>query len=86
MTGDTWHVTRDTWHITHSMGWTFIQNFTSLALPVWDWQCLEYIWLTESINQSIDRGDCRTAAATPGLLKTTPNVTKLKSSNGDQTD
>ena len=43
VTCDTWHVTCDTWHMTHSVGWTFSQNFSSLALPVWDWQCFEYI-------------------------------------------
>ena len=56
VTRDKWQVTRDTWHMTHSVGRTFSQNFSSLALPVWDWQCLEYIstnhrwvneWMTE---------------------------------------
>ena len=60
--------------MTHSVGWTFSQNFSSLALPVWDWECLEDIltlknhfnhFNTELMN---DRGDCRTAPATPGLL------------------
>ena len=73
VTRDRWHVTRDTWHMTHSVGWTFSQNFNSLALPVWDWECLEDILSKGSLNQSInqlinDRGDCRTAPATPGLL------------------
>ena len=31
------------WHKTHSVRWTFPQNFSSLALSVWDWQCFEYI-------------------------------------------
>ena len=63
-------MTRDTWHMTHSVGRTFSQNFSSLALPVWDWQCLEYISTNhELMNQSVDDGgDCRTAPATPGLL------------------
>ena len=55
LTPDTWHLTPDTWHLTpdtchltpdtshmtHSVGLIFSQNFSSLALPVWDWQCLE---------------------------------------------
>ena len=31
-----WHVTRDMWHMTHLGGWTFSQNFSSLALTVCD--------------------------------------------------
>ena len=50
VTGDRWQVTHDTWHMTHSVGWTFSQNFRSLALLVWDCVCLEDIltkgWLT----------------------------------------
>ena len=61
MTRDMWPVTRDTWWMTHIVGWTFSQNFSSLALPVWDWGCLEHIstkgwvneWLNESINPSV---------------------------------
>ena len=49
VTGDTWHVTCDMWHVTHSVGWTFSQNFSSLALPVWDWQCIEDIWTKGSV-------------------------------------
>ena len=41
VTQDTWHLTPDMWHVTHGWGWTFSQNFSSLALPVWDTQCLE---------------------------------------------
>ena len=74
MTGNKcmWHVTHDTWHMTHSVGWTFSQNFSSLAFPVWDWQCLEDIstnhdWVSHLINYG---SDCRTAPATPGLLMT----------------
>ena len=71
--GDRWHMTRDKWHMTHSVGWTFSQNFSSPALPVWDWQCLEDIWtkvwINQSINQSINaEGDCRRDPGTPGLL------------------
>ena len=72
VTRDTWHVTRDTWHMTHSVEWTFSQNFSSLALAVWDWQCFEYI----STNHHLhcywinDKAVCRTAPITPGLLIT----------------
>ena len=52
--------------MTHSVGQTFSQNFSSLALPVWDWQCLED--LEEKDNSVSNGGDCRTAPATPGLL------------------
>ena len=72
VTRDTWHVTRDTWHMTHSLGWTFSQNFSSLALPVWDWQCIEDIWTkgwhNKLMNQLIsDEAVYRTAPATPAL-------------------
>ena len=43
-TCDMWHVRHDTWHMTHSVGWTFSQNVSFLALLVSDWQCLEDIW------------------------------------------
>ena len=74
VTRDRWHVTHDKWHMTHSMGCTFSQNFSTLALPVWDWECLEDILtkgsLTQSVNKWInDGGDCRTVLATPGLLR-----------------
>ena len=29
------------WHVTHGVGWTFSQNFGSLALTIWDLWCLE---------------------------------------------
>ena len=37
---DTWHMTQGAWHLTCDMwhmvgGWTFFQNFSSLALAVW---------------------------------------------------
>ena len=71
MKGDTWQVTGDTWHMTHSVGWTFSQNFSSLALLVWDWQCFEYISTNHQlVSYSINHeAVCRTALATPGLLK-----------------
>ena len=60
-----WQVTRDTWHTTHSGWWSFSQNYSSLALPVWDWQGLEVIWTKGSLT---DGGDWRTAPGTPRLL------------------
>ena len=84
VTHDTWHVTHDTWHVTcdtwHILGggrWTFSNNFCSLGLLVWAWRCFEEISqrISYRFNQSInDKGVCRTAPATQGLLK------KLKSS------
>ena len=44
VTCDRWHMKGDMWHLTLSVGWTFSQNSSSIALPVWVWQCLEYIW------------------------------------------
>ena len=68
-----WHMTHDTWHMTHDMfgGWTFSQNFSSLALTVcdlWNYEDLEEKahGLNEWIN---DKAVYRTAPATPGLLK-----------------
>ena len=64
-----WHVTCYTW-----WGVTFSQNFSSPALMLWDWQCLEDseqkdLLPNEWINQSNnDKGDFRTAPATPGQL------------------
>ena len=41
----------------------------SLALIVWERQCIEDIYTKGSLNElKSDRGDCRTAPATPGLL------------------
>ena len=47
-----WHVTCDTWYVTHGGEWAFPQNFSSLALTVWDRQYLEDSeritqWITE---------------------------------------
>ena len=43
VTGDTWHltpdmwyVTGDRWQVTHGVRWTLSQNFSFLALTVWD--------------------------------------------------
>ena len=72
VTRDTWHVTRDMWHMTHGVVWTFSQNFSCLALTVWDLWCCEYLeekahWMNQWMN---DEAVCRTAPATPGLLIT----------------
>ena len=68
MTRDRWCVTLDMWTVTHSLRWTFSQNFSSLveslqlstrespALPVCDWQCLEYIWTKGWLTQSLNQG------------------------------
>ena len=75
VTCDTWHVTCDTWHVTCNTwhvwgGWTFSQNFSSLALPVcdlWYYEDLEEKghWISQWMN---DKAVYRTALATPGLL------------------
>ena len=65
-----WHVRHDMWHMTHSVGWTFSQNFSSLPLSVWDWQCFEYISTNPDLPYLLsNKAVCRTAPATPGLLK-----------------
>ena len=57
------------WHRTHDWWWTLCQTFRFLALMVWN------LWCTEDLEEK-DRwvyqfwGVCRTALATPGLLKT----------------
>ena len=71
MTRDTWHVTwRDTWHVTCLGGWTFYQNFSSLAITVCDLWYYEYLEeKDDSINELIsDKAVYRIAPATPGLL------------------
>ena len=45
---DTWHVTRDMWHMTRLGGWTFSQNFSSLALTVCD------LWYYEDLEEKDD--------------------------------
>ena len=66
----------DMWHMTHGVWWTLWQNFRSLALTVWELWCSEDIStkddpLNELINELMNyKGVCRTAPATPGLLKT----------------
>ena len=77
MTRDMWHVTHDMWQVTHDMWhvtgwgrWTFTQNFSSLALMVWEWKCTEDISTNhQSLSDLISNGGVyRTAPATPGLL------------------
>ena len=79
VTCGTWHVTchmwRYTWHMTCDMfggGWTFSQNFSSLAFTVCDlWYHEDLEEKDDSLNQLMnDEAVYRTAPATPGLLKT----------------
>ena len=66
LTPDMWNLTRDTWHVTHGGGWRFSQNFSFLALTVWDlWCCKNLEEKADSLNY---KGVYRTALATPGLL------------------
>ena len=70
-TPDMWHLTPDTWHITHDGGWTYSQNFSSLALMFWVSWCFEgleekYYWMNQLMS---DKGGCRKAPATLGMLK-----------------
>ena len=66
-----WHVTCDMWHVTHRGRWTFSQNFRSLAHTVREWRCLEDLEEKGSLSKWVnDKGVCRTAPATPGLLIT----------------
>ena len=71
MTCDTWHMTWDLWHVTRLVGWTFYQNFSSLALTVCDlWYDEDLEENDKSLNQLINyEAVYRTAPATPGLLK-----------------
>ena len=69
---DMWHVTYDTWHVTCLGGWTFSQNFRSLALTVCDlWYYVDLEEKADLMNQLINYEVVdRTAPATPGLLNT----------------
>ena len=71
LTCDTWHQIFYTWHVTDGGRWTFSQNSRSLALTVWDWGFCEDIFTKhESVSWLIiEKAVCRTAQATPGLLK-----------------
>ena len=55
VTRDTWHVTRDMWHVTRLGGWTFSQNFSSLALTVSDLWYYEDILGKGSVTQLMTR-------------------------------
>ena len=59
------HLTTENWHVTHGVGggWTFSQNFSSLALTVWVYWCCEDM---EEKGQSINKS----VTATLGLLIT----------------
>ena len=71
LTHDTWHMTCDTWWGVH-----ILSNLSSLALTVWNWQCLkDSERKDDSMNERIIeiiyyKGVYRTAPATLGLLKT----------------
>ena len=53
-----------------------LSNFSSLALTVWDRQCLEDSELKDEVlNKSMSNRDvCRTAPATPGLLNRAASI------------
>ena len=58
MTCDMWHVTCDMWHMTCLGGWTFSQNFSSLALTVCDLKYYEDLEeKAHSVNQLINELD-----------------------------
>ena len=75
VTCDMWYVTRDMWHVTGEGRWTFSQSFSSLALTTLEWRFVEYL---EEKADSLpfksvsDKGVCRTAPATQGLLESFP--------------
>ena len=65
-----WHLIHDTWQVKNGGRWTFTQNFSSLALPVWVQWCFEGLeekddrlsqWMNEWMS---NKGDCRTAGNT----------------------
>ena len=64
-------MTHDTLHVTGGRRWTFFQNFSTLAFTVWKWRFVEDIFTKDhSLSLLInDKGVCRTAPATPGLVK-----------------
>ena len=73
-------------------GLTFSQNFSCLALTVWVIPCIEDIFtkgdsLTHSLTLTVsvlinDKGVCRTAPATPGLLMTVQCTLHLLQARG----
>ena len=70
VTCDTWHITRDTWHMTFDLfgGWTFSQNFSSLALTVCD------LWYYEDLEEKADWINC-SINQWRGCLKNSPGYT-----------
>ena len=72
LTRDMWHMTYDMWHVTHDGVWKFSQDFSFLALTVWDRQCLEDSEQKHDLlNQWIIQWCVfRTAQASMGWLKT----------------
>ena len=71
-----WHVTCDTWQVTHDM-WGEVNllskfqlsSFYGLGVKVF-WIYFNKWWRSQSVNKLInEKGVCRTAPATPGLLK-----------------
>ena len=87
LTPDTWHLTHDMWHLLHDMchvahmgWWTLCQKFSYLPLTVWKLWCFEDLReKDQSMTKLIsDKGVCRTAPATPGLL-----ITKILSSQAN---
>ena len=83
MTCDTWHltpdslhVTPDTWHMSFTMWWE-LNILSKFKLPssfdlgvMMFWRLGGKGWLTDWLSQLMSNGGvCRTAPATPGLLK-----------------
>ena len=84
MTRDTWHLTRDTWHVTPDT-WHLTPDIWHVVGGEHNCQLSSSFdlgemmfgrfggkgWLNELINELMnDKGECRTAQATPGLLTT----------------
>ena len=64
---DKWHVTYDTWKVGEGEPFQLCIS-DSLGAKIF-WRYFHKGWLTESVNQLMnDKGVCRTAPATPGLL------------------
>ena len=82
MTCEMWHVTCDTEQVTHEKWqvwgrWTFSQNFSFIALTVWEWRCFEELRkrMIQLVNEWINvKGVCRTAPATQSLLINRPGA------------
>ena len=75
-------MTCDMWHVTCLGGWTFSQNFSSLALTVCDlWYYEDLEEKADLISQSMNHEAVyRIAPATSGLLKKTKIVLKIECS------